>query len=91
MSDLDEILGIIASLFAALVILLIVLTWLEATLSKDYIAWGRRAWFPPAASGQDGGPGPFSYRRLRLPPETNWLVLLDRAQETGAAGAPGYD
>jgi hypothetical protein len=58
MSDLDEILGIIASLFAAVVILLIVLTWLEATLSKDYIPWGRRAWFRPlrAAKTEDRAP-----------------------------------
>jgi hypothetical protein len=38
MSDLDEFL-------AAIVLLLILLTWLEATMSKDYIPWGRRSWF----------------------------------------------
>jgi hypothetical protein len=45
MSDLDEILELIASFLGAVVILLIVLTWLEATMSKDYIPWTRRPWF----------------------------------------------
>jgi hypothetical protein len=35
MSDLDEILELIASFFAAVVILLVLLTWLEATMSED--------------------------------------------------------
>jgi hypothetical protein len=45
MSDLDEILELIASFLAAIVLLLILITWLEATMSKDYIPWGRRSWF----------------------------------------------
>ena len=45
MSDLDEILEFIASFFAAVVILLILLTWLEATMSEDYVPWTRRLWF----------------------------------------------
>jgi hypothetical protein len=44
MSDLDEILEFIASFFAAVVILLILLTWLEATMSEDYVPWTRRPW-----------------------------------------------
>jgi hypothetical protein len=44
MSDLDEILELIASFLAAIVILLILLTWLEATMSEDYVPWGR-GWF----------------------------------------------
>jgi hypothetical protein len=35
MSDLDQILQLIASFFAAVVILRILLTWLEATMSRD--------------------------------------------------------
>jgi hypothetical protein len=42
MSDLDEILELIASFFAAVVILLILLTWLEATMSENYVPWTRR-------------------------------------------------
>jgi hypothetical protein len=45
MSDLDEILELIASILGFVVILLIVLTWLEATMSKDYVPWTRRQWF----------------------------------------------
>ena len=45
MSDLDEILELIASYFAAVVILLVLLTWLEATMSEDYVPWTRRSWF----------------------------------------------
>jgi hypothetical protein len=45
MSDLDEILELIASSFAAVVILLVLLTWLEATMSEDYVPWTRRPWF----------------------------------------------
>ena len=45
MSDLDEILELIASFFAAVVILLILLTSLEATMSEDYVPWTRRLWF----------------------------------------------
>jgi hypothetical protein len=45
MSDLDQILELIASFFAAIVILLILLTWLEGTLSKDYEPRGGRSWF----------------------------------------------
>jgi hypothetical protein len=37
MSDLDEILELIASFLAAVVILLILLTWLEATMNQDYV------------------------------------------------------
>ena len=44
MSDLDEILEIIASILGAVVLLLILLTWLEATMSEDYVPWGRRLW-----------------------------------------------
>jgi hypothetical protein len=43
-TDLDEILELIASFLAAVVLLLILLTWLEATMSEDYVPWGRR-WF----------------------------------------------
>ena len=42
MSDLDEILELIASILAAVVLLLILLTWLEATMSEDYV---RHPWF----------------------------------------------
>lgn len=45
MSDLDEILELIASFFVVVVMLLIILTWLEATMSKDYVPWVRRPWF----------------------------------------------
>jgi hypothetical protein len=45
MSDLDQILELIASFFAAVVLLLILLTWLEATMSEDYVPWTRRPWF----------------------------------------------
>jgi hypothetical protein len=45
MSDLDEIFELIAGFLGAVVILLIVLTWLEATMSKDYVPWTRRQWF----------------------------------------------
>jgi hypothetical protein len=45
MSDLDEILEIIASILGAVVLLLILLTWLEATMSEDYVPWVRRLWF----------------------------------------------
>lgn len=37
MSDLDQILEVIASFFAAVVILLILLTGLEATMSTDFV------------------------------------------------------
>lgn len=45
MSDLDEILEIIASILGGIVLLLILLTWLEATMSEDYVPWVRRLWF----------------------------------------------
>jgi hypothetical protein len=45
MSDLDEILELIGSFLAVVVLLLILLTWLEATMSEDYIPWTRRPWF----------------------------------------------
>jgi hypothetical protein len=45
MSDLDEILELIASFFAVVVLLLIIMTWLEATMSEDYVPWVRRPWF----------------------------------------------
>ncbi|HEY6812690.1 MAG TPA: hypothetical protein VNT27_14470 [Propionibacteriaceae bacterium] len=45
MSDLDEILELIGSFLAAVVLLLILLTWLEATMSEDYVPWKRRPWF----------------------------------------------
>jgi hypothetical protein len=45
MNDLDQILELIASFLAAVVILLILLTWLEATMSEDYVSWTRRRWF----------------------------------------------
>jgi hypothetical protein len=60
MSDLDEILELIASFFAAVVILLILLTWLEATMSEDYVPWTRRAWFHrlrPAKTEDRDAPG----------------------------------
>jgi hypothetical protein len=52
MSDLDEIFELIAGFLGAVVILLIVLTWLEATMSKDYVPWTRRQ------CGKNRGPGP---------------------------------
>jgi hypothetical protein len=45
MSDLDGILELIASFFAAVVILLVLLTWLEAAMSEDYVPWTRHPWF----------------------------------------------
>ena len=57
MSDNDQILELIASFFAAIVILVILLTWLEATMSEDYVPWGRRSWFrrlrPAKSEDQD--------------------------------------
>jgi len=32
-------------LLGAVVLLLILLTWLDATMSEDYVPWGRRPWF----------------------------------------------
>ena len=56
MSDLDQILELIASFFAAVVILLILLTWLETTMSRDYPR-ARRRWLrrlqPSKNEGQD--------------------------------------
>ena len=45
MSDLDQILELIASFLGAVVLLLILLTWLEATKSEDKVPWGRRPRF----------------------------------------------
>src|SRR5829696_5405036 len=67
MSDLNEILELIASFFAAVVILLVLLTWLEATMSEDYVPWTRHPWFrrlrsaktedrDPPTTGRRGGP-----------------------------------
>ena len=60
MSDLDQILELIASFFAAIVILLILLTWLEGTLCKHYEPLGRRSWFrrlrPAKTEDQDPPP-----------------------------------
>jgi hypothetical protein len=52
-NDLDQILELIASFFAVLVILLILLTWLEATLSKDYVPRRRRWTHRRLRSGPD--------------------------------------
>jgi hypothetical protein len=68
MSDLDEILELIASFLAAVVLLLILLTWLEATMSKDYVPWTRRPWFRRLRPAKTRGPRPSCYRRLRSAP-----------------------
>jgi hypothetical protein len=62
MSDLDEILELIASFFAAVVILLVLLTWLEATMSEDYVPWTRHPWFRRLRSAKNRGPRPSYYR-----------------------------
>ena len=58
MSDLDEILELIASFFAAVVILLVLLTWLEATMSEDYVPWTRHPWFRRLRSAKTEDRGP---------------------------------
>jgi hypothetical protein len=62
MSDLDELLELKASFFAAVVILLVLLTWLEATMSEDYVPWTRHPWFRRLRSAKNRGPRPSYYR-----------------------------